>query len=190
MIYWITEDDVRTKLPVEYSLLSGNILPAIQQGQQINARDLTGDLLYNAINEKISDGSITGATNSNYKKLLDDYLTPVVLYHTSVYILINSLAKLQNRGLQVENSEFSSGGDLAVYRELKSEFRELADYYTERAKDWLYFNSNLFVEFSYYAGNGEQPASSTNKYNSGGLVLGQAPTFSWNNMSYRGGNCC
>ena len=190
MIYWIVEDDVRTKLPVEYSLLSGNILPAIQQGQQINARDLTGDLLYNAINEKISDGSITGATNSNYKKLLDDYLTPVVLYWSGVYILINSLAKLQNRGLQVENSEFSSGGDLAVYRELKSEFRELADYYTERAKDWIYFNQNLFPEFSYYAGNGEQPASSTNKYNSGGLVLGQAPTFSWNNMSYRGGNCC
>lgn len=190
MIYWITEDDVRNNLPVEYSLLSGNILPAITQAQQINARDLCGDLLYNAINQKITDGSITGATNSDYKFLLDEYLVPVVLYWTGVYVLINNLAKIQNRGLQVENSEFSSGGDLAVYRELKSEFRELADYYTERAKDWIYFNSNLFPEFSYYAGNGEQPASSTNKYNSGGLVLGQAPVWSWNNHSYRGGNCC
>jgi len=117
-------------------------------------------------------------------------LTPVVLYWSSVYILINSLAKLQNRGLQVENSEFSSGGDLAVYRELKSEFRELADYYTERCKDYIFYNQQLYPEFSYYAGNGEQPGSSTNKYNSGGLVLGQAPIFSWNNMSYRGGNCC
>lgn len=190
MIYWITEDEVRTNLPVDYSLLSGNILPAVQQGQQINARDLTGDLLYNAINEKITDGSITGSTNSDYKYLLDEYLVPVVLYWSSVYILINNLAKIQNRGLQVENSEFSSGGDLAVYRELKSEFRELADYYTERAKDWLYFNQAKFIEFSYYNGNGEQPASSTNKYNSGGLVIGQGPRFSWNNMSWRGGNCC
>jgi hypothetical protein len=190
MIYWITEDEVRGNLPVDYSLLSGNILPAIQQGQQINARDLTGDLLYNAINEKITDGSITGSTNTDYKYLLDDYLVPVVLYWTGVYILINNLAKIQNRGLQVENSEFSSGGDLAVYRELKSEFRELADYYTERCKDYIYFNQAKYPEFSYYAGNGEQPASSSNKYNGGGLVIGQGPRFSWNNMSFRGGKYC
>jgi len=190
MIYWITEDDVRNNLPVEYSLLSGNILPAIQQAQQINARDLCGDRLYDAINDKITAGTIGDSGNVNYKKLLDEYLRQVVIYFTGVYLLTNSLAKLQNRGMQVENSEFSSGGDLAVYRELKREFRETADYYTERAKDWIYFNQQLFPEFSYYAGDGEQAASSTNKYNSGGLVLGQAPIWSWNNHSYRGGNCC
>jgi len=190
MIYWTTENDIRNNLPVEYSLLSGNILPAIAQAQQINARDLTGDDLYNAINSKISDGSITGATNSNYKYLLDDYLVPVTIYYSAVYILTNNLAKIQNRGLQVENSEFSSGGDLSVYRELKKEFVEIADYYTERAKNYLFYNQDLFVEFSYYAGDGQQPASSTNKYGAGGLVLGQAPVWSWNNHSYRGGLCC
>lgn len=190
MVYFITEDDVRNNLPVEYSLLSGNILPAIQQSQFVNVRDLTGDLLYNALVSKITDGSITGTTNSNYKYLLDNYLTDVALYWTGVYLLTNNLAKLQNRGLQLENSEFSSSADLSVYRELKKEFKELADYYTTRAKDYLYFNQDLFPEFSYYNGNGLQSASSTTKYSNGGLVLGQKPRWSVNNHSWRGGNCC
>jgi hypothetical protein len=190
MVYFITEDDVRNNLPVEYSLLSGNILPAIQQSQFINCRDLTGDLLYDALVDKITDGSITGATNSNYKYLLDTYLTQVSLYWTGVYLLTNNLAKLQNRGIQSESSEFSSSADLGVYRELKREFRELADYYTSRAKDYLYFQQNLFPEFSYYNGDGKQSASSTEKYSNGGLVLGQKPIWSWNNHSYRGGKCC
>jgi hypothetical protein len=190
MVYFITEDDVRNNLPIEYSLLTGNILPAIQQSQLINVRDLVGDLLYNALVDKITDGSITGSTNTNYKSLLDDYLTQVSLYWTGVYLLTNNLAKLQNRGLQVESSEFSSGGDLAIYRELKKEFKELAEYYTTRAKDWLIFNQNLYPEFSYYNGNGLQSASSTDKYNYGGLVLGSKPRWSVNNHSYRGGRCC
>ena len=191
MIYYITEDDVRTKLAVDYSLLSGNILPSITQSQEINVRDLTGDKLYNAINEKIIDGSITGSTNTNYKKLLDEYLVPVTLYYTGVYLLTNNLAKLQNRGIQIQNSEFSSSADLAVYRQLKNEFSELAEYYTTRAKDWLYFNQNLFPQFTYYEGDGTQGASSSYKYSSGGLVLGQRPRWSWNNHSFRGkGGCC
>jgi hypothetical protein len=190
MVYFITEDDVRNNLPVEYSLLSGNILPAIQQSQLINCRDLTGDELYDTLTDMITDGSITGATNSNYKLLLDDYLTQVALAWTSVYLLTNNLAKLQNRGIQSESSEFSSSADLSVYRELKREFKELADYYTTRAKDYLYFNQNLYPQFTYYAGDGKQAASSTQKYSNGGLVLGQKPIWSWNNHSYRGGKCC
>jgi len=190
MVYFITEDKVRENLPVDYSLLSGNILPAIQQSQLINVRDLTGDKLYDAITDMITDGSITGATNSNYKLLLDDYLTQVSLYWTGVYLLTNNLAKLQNRGIQQESSEFSNSADLSVYRELKREMRELADYYTSRAKDWLYFNQNLFPQFTYYEGDGSQAASSTDKYNNGGLVLGQKPIWSWNNHSFRGGRCC
>ena len=49
-IYWIDESYVRDNLPVDYSLLSGNILPALQQAHLINARDLLGDRLFDYIN--------------------------------------------------------------------------------------------------------------------------------------------
>ena len=51
MIYWIDESYVRDNLPVEYSLLSGNILPALQQAHFINARDILGDRLLDRITD-------------------------------------------------------------------------------------------------------------------------------------------
>ena len=73
MIYWISEDYVRDNLPVEYSLLSGNILPALQQAHFINARDILGDRLFDKINELILTGDIDLLENERFKFLLDQY---------------------------------------------------------------------------------------------------------------------
>ena len=46
MIYWIDESYVRDNLPVEYSLLSGNILPALQ-GRQYSLETVLLNMLSN-----------------------------------------------------------------------------------------------------------------------------------------------
>jgi hypothetical protein len=184
MIYWISTDYVLNNLPVEYSLLSGNIMPALQQAHFINARDLVGDLLYDQINLMITTGTIDDVGNEDYKFLLDTYLTDVVLYWTQVYMTTNLLAKYANRGLSTETSEFSTNADLSLYRTLKNEFIELAGYYSQRCRDWLYFNQNLYPEYQYFIQNGLQPANPRDKYKSGGLILDARPRFSWNNMCW------
>ncbi len=184
MIYYISEDYVRNNLPVDYSLLSGNILPALQQSHFINARDLMGDQLFTAINDMITNGTITDPQNSNYKYLLDTYLQDVVLYWTQFYMTTNLLAKYANKALSTNNSEFSSNADLSVYRTMKTECRDLATYYSERCKNWLFWNQNLFPEYTYMILNGEQPANPRDKYAAGGLVLGQRARWSNNNHSF------
>ena len=181
-IYWIDESYVRDNLPVDYSLLSGNILPALQQAHLINARDLLGDRLFDYINLCITNGTINDPANEKYKLILDTYLTDVVLYWTGVYLLTNNLAKLSNRGIQIENSEFSSPADLSVYRELKREMMDLASYYSQRCKDFLYWNQNWFVPYyTYMNADGLQPADPKDKYRAGGLVLGTGYKWSENN---------
>jgi len=193
MIYYISEDYVRNNLPVDYSLLSGNILPALQQSHFINARDLLGDRLFNEINDMITSGTISDPNNNNYKYLLDEYLQNVVLYWTQFYMTTNLLAKYANKALSINNSEFSSNVDLSIYRQMKNECRDLATYYSERAKNWLYYNQNFFPEYTYYTMNGEQPSNPADKFAAGGLVLGNRPRWSQNNQSFTGwGNnyCC
>ena len=186
MIYWISEEYVRENLPVDYSLLSGNILPSIAQSQFINARDLIGDKLYDRLNDLITTGDINDPNYADYKYLMDAYLQNVVLYWTAVYLLVNNLAKLSNRGNQSESSEFSTAADLSVYRELKREFSDYASYWSDRCNEWLLYNQNLYPEFEYWNSDGRQPASSNEKYRSGGLVLGATPSFSYNNLCFRG----
>jgi hypothetical protein len=194
MIYYISTDYVRNNLPVDYSLLEGNIIPGLQQAHFINARDLMGDKLFNQINNMISGGTINDAGNHNYKYLLDEYLQDVVLYWTQYYLTTNLLAKYANKALSTNNSEFSSNADLSVYRTMKQECRDLATYYSERCKNWLYWNQNLFPEYTYMILNGDQPANPRDKYNAGGMVLGQRARWSQNNQSFTSwsntGNCC
>lgn len=185
MIYWIDESYVRDNLPVEYSLLSGNILPALQQAHFINARDILGDRLFDKINELITNNTIDDIGNENFKFLLDNYLQNVVLYWTMVYMTTNLLAKYANRGIQSQQGEFSNNVDLSVWRTLKNEFSDLATYYSQRANDWLYWNQNFYVPYyTYMTANGLQPANPREKWRNGGMVLAQRRRFSYNNM------CC
>jgi hypothetical protein len=143
MIYWISEDYVRDNLPVEYSLLSGNILPALQQAHFINARDILGDRLFDKINELIITNTIDDPENERFKFLLDQYLQNVVLYWTMVYMNVNLLAKYANRGVQSQQGEFSNNADLSVWRTLKNEFQDLATYYSQRAQQ---LNNSISID--------------------------------------------
>lgn len=184
MIYWIDESYVRDNLPVEYSLLSGNIQPALQQSHFINARDLCGDKLYDFINNLITTGDIQLPQYSNYKYLLDTYLQNVVLYWTGVYLTTNLLGKFANKGLSQETAEFASSADLSLYKTLKNEMTDYASYWSDRCNTWLWWNQQYFPEYQYVSYNGEQPASAKNKFRNGGLVLGQGKRFSYNNMCW------
>ena len=187
-VYYVSENYIRENLPIDYSLLTGNIVPALNQAHLINVMDLLGDRMFNEMSRLITTGDINQPQYANWKKLLDDYLQNVVVYWTGVYLTNNLLAKYANRGLQAENSEFSNPVDLSVWRTLKNQMEDLATYYSQRANDWLYWNQNLFVPFyTYVISSGLQPANPAEKMRSGGLVLGQRPWFSYNNQCFVGG---
>jgi hypothetical protein len=187
-VYYVSENYIRENLPIDYSLLTGNIVPALNQAHLINVMDLLGDRMFNEMSRMITTGDINLPQNHNWKKLLDDYLQNVVVYWTGVYLTNNLLAKYANRGLQAENSEFSNPVDLSVWRTLKNQMEDLATYYSQRANDYLYWNQNFYVPFyTYMLSNGLQPASPTEKMRTGGIVLGQRPWFSYNNMCWVGG---
>jgi hypothetical protein len=187
-VYYVSENYIRENLPVEYSLLSGNIIPALNQAHLINVMNLVGDRMFNEINRLITTGDINLPQYSNWKFLLDNYLQNVVVYWTGVYLTNNLLAKYANRGLQQENSEFGNPIDLSVWRTLKNQMEDLAGYYSQRANDWLYWNQNFFTPFyTYMISDGLQPADPSDKVRSGGLVLNRRPRFSENNMCWYGG---
>jgi len=151
MVFIVTEQLVLDRTTLDKNLLSANLKPAIILAQKV---------------EIIENTSLTG----NYKKLVDDYLTDVVIYATLYHAATSMLSKFTNRGLQQENTENSSHSDISVYRELKSDAKNQMEYFSQRANKWLYFNRGLFPEYEFCASDGTQPANSNNKLY-GGLVI-------------------
>ena len=166
MIFLTTEQKILDKTPLDNNLLSANLKPAIILAQKINVLNLCGDRLLDKIYSDIQNNTLSG----NYKTLVDDHLTDMVVYWSVYYALNDLLAKISNRGLQFENSENSTSADLATYRELRSNFRNIAETFSERATDWLWKNSSLFPEFELCSNTGEVPGNINTKY-FGGLQL-------------------
>jgi len=163
MIFLTTEQKILDKTPLDRNLLSANLKPAIILSQKINVTNLVGDALINKIYTEIQNNTLSG----NYKTLVDDYLTDMVIYWSVYYALTDLLSTIGNRGLQVESSENSGAADISRYRELRSTFRDIAETFSQRATDWLWMNSNLFPEFQLATSDGKIPSNIDTKYFSG-----------------------
>ena len=164
MIFLTTEQKILDKTPLDKNLLSHNLKPALILSQKINLTQLLGDKLVNKIYTEIENDTLANP----YKKLVDDYLVDMITYWSVYYALTDLLSKIGNRGLQVESSENSSSADLATYRELKSTYKNIAETFTERTKNYLWINNGLFPEFDLGAGaEGKVPTNINTKYFSG-----------------------
>ena len=167
MIFIVSENYVLDQTLLDRNLLSQNLKPALILAQKVNLTEVLGDKLVDKIYLEIQNGTLSG----DYKKLVDDYLVDVVTYWSLYYSVTNLLSKFGNRGLQQESSENSSSSDLSVYRTLKSEYKDLSEYFSQRANKWVFKNRNLFAEYEICGSDdGTQPASSKNKL-FGGLVI-------------------
>jgi len=163
MIFLTTEQKILDKTPLDRNLLSANLKPAIILSQKIQVTNLCGDALINKIYADIQANTLSG----NYKTLVDDYLTDMVVYWSVYYALTDLLSMIGNRGLQTESSENSSAADISRYRELRSNFRDIAETFSQRATDWLWMNSSLFPEFNLANSDGKVPSNIDTKYFSG-----------------------
>ena len=166
MVFLVTESYVLDKTNLDRNLLSHNLKASMILAQKVNVTEILGDKLIDKIYDEINAGTLSG----NYKSLVDNYLVDVVTYYTLYYATTNLLSKISNRGLQQEFSENSSQSDITVYRTLKSEFKNLAEYFSQRANKWVYMNRGLFPEYVFCGTDGEMGASPKNKF-FGGLVL-------------------
>ena len=163
MIFLTTEQKILDKTPLDRNLLSANLKPAIILAQSVQITTLCGDDLINKIYADIQNNTLSGS----YKTLVDDYLVDMVTYWSVYHALSNLLAVMGNRGLQVESSENSSSADISRYRELRSNFRNIAETFSQRATNWLWKNSTLFPEFQLCTNDGTVPSNIDTKYYSG-----------------------
>jgi hypothetical protein len=99
-VYYVDESYIRENLPIDYSLLSGNIKPALNQAHLINIMNLLGDRMFDEMNRLITTGDINQPQYHNWKKLLDDYLQNVFVYWTGVYLTNNLLARNEKIGIK------------------------------------------------------------------------------------------
>lgn len=131
----ISEETLKT-----YSLVNDNIdgkylLPAIQTAQDIDLETLIGKALLDKLCSLVEDGSIVN--NTKYRTLLDDYITPYLVWQVMSNLQLGINYKLSNSGVITNDDERKSRLDYRNNQLLQEQYKHYADSYAIKLKDYL-----------------------------------------------------
>lgn len=131
----ISEETLKT-----YSLVNDNvdgkyILPAIQTAQDIDLETLIGKALLDKLCKLVETGEIV--SNSKYKTLLDDYITPYLVWQVMSNLQLGINYKLSNSGVITNDDERKSRLEYRNNQLLQEQYKHYADSYAIKLKDYL-----------------------------------------------------
>jgi len=147
-IYLISETSFK-----DYTIASQNIDTKflgsiIKMVQDRYVHPICGTALYNKLLDIVADGTIkTNPANSNYKLLVDDYLTDVLFNYVLSEIPMSLQFKYVNKGVLKRTSENTQQPDFDELTSVMGFYKGYAEWYSERAINYLTANNTLYPEY-------------------------------------------
>lgn len=123
------------------------ITPAIRVSQDIELSTAIGPVLLKKLQDLVADGKINDEENAKYKTLLDDYITPYLIWQTMTAIQINLNFKFSNSGMIQNQDERKGNIDYRSGKELMAQYEKYANSYGNKLKKYLCANSNKYPEY-------------------------------------------
>jgi hypothetical protein len=162
----ISETYLKQFSPIAANVGNEPLTVAIKKAQERYIKPVLGKSLYDKmLNDIAAANSVTGLT-TNYRLLLDDYITPSLTEYSLYESIIPLTFKMQNKGIGVRNDAYQDSIGLEEVKYLRMEIKNNAEYYQERLIKYLANNSELFPEYFIYTDD-ENPDSNTGAYSSG-----------------------
>jgi hypothetical protein len=144
---FITINDLKRKSIIDGNVDADKLIQFIEVAQDTHIQNYLGGLLYKKLQTLIINDTISDATNSDYKSLLDDYIKPMLVWFTQSSYLPFAMYQISNGGVFKHRSENSETISLEEMRMMLSKVTETAEFYTRRFVDYMDYNSTLFPEY-------------------------------------------
>jgi hypothetical protein len=163
----ITLEDILHYTSVSGSIDEYKVNPHIYNSQILYLEPILGSSLYERIITLVETDSISGETN--YKTLLDSYITPSLVFHTmELFVPMNSFLISEGGTFQFQPTNANPTSQSEIDR-LSNKYRTIADKYDSKLVAYLCKNSSLFPEYTTNTGLVDK-AETTNR--SSGWYLG------------------
>lgn len=150
---------VKTDTPLNDSVDDNLLYPVIVTAQERNCHPILGTDLFEKLKTLIAAGEVGDPGNENYETLLNVYMVPMLVQYTFAELIPVLRLRFINNSVVAMGSEQST---TATYDDLKpiiNSANDIANFYKERAIDYLCYNSSLFPEFNSNTGADMSPTS-------------------------------
>ena len=147
-VLFISENKLKDSTAIGGNVDMEFMLPYIKVAQKKYIETKLGTDLFEALQTKITAGSLTGA----YQTLVDDYIQDA-LVHFAFYECLPFLRfKVSNGNIYSKTSETGTALSTEEAQHLREEVRNTAEYYTERMIEYICNNNSSFPEYSTNSG--------------------------------------
>lgn len=142
-VLFISEQKLKAVTALHENVEPQDILPMVQQAQDIYVQSLMGTTWYNGLKSRIVASTIT----SDEETFLDDYVA-TMLANYALYMAIPTLAyKIFNKSVMQPTSEESTPATLEQIKYVSDSVHNTAEFYRQRALEYLKQNQTLFPEY-------------------------------------------
>lgn len=144
-VLFISEQTLKDRSPIDQNLDNKLITGSIKFVQDDRIQSILGTTLYEKIQNDIAAGTLAG----NYKSLLDNYLTDVLIWFIVADLAMSSNFRFFNKGVLTFQSENATQVSLTDLEKVAAIYRARGEYYENRVIRYLrdQITANLFPEY-------------------------------------------
>lgn len=163
---FVTEEKIKSFTGLDENVDPAMLYPYVLQAQDFWIQQTLGTKLYDKVKELVVD-YVANSTPipADYKKLLDDYISPTVVHYAYYQALPQIKYKATNKGVMSGTSEVGAQITLEELQYLRNNIFDSAKFYNERLRDFLVAYQENYPEYQSYTNkDGMSPNRGTSYY--------------------------
>jgi hypothetical protein len=151
-ILFITEKYLKNYTAMNAAVDVEELIPHVRTAQDLHVQGALGTKLYNRLRQRIADDTLQ-SEDTDLLNLIAPALAHYTLYVTLPYIHL----KIRNKNIVKAQGEYLQSASLSDVKYLREDAKSTAEFYMQRAKDYINENRALFPEYT-CVGNGVNPS--------------------------------
>jgi len=142
MLYFITENYLKTNTPITANVDVTDVTPYIATQAQLRVMPILGTTFFNYMLEVYNTQAAT-----NDEETLIKFIQPIIAWRSAEDAVFGLTYQLKNKGLQTQNGDFSSSVSQREVAFGMEHYAQKAAFFEQRLIRYLLKNRSLYPEF-------------------------------------------
>lgn len=142
MIYFVTENYLKTQTPITANIDVNNIVPFIKTQSDMRIMPILGTYFYTYILAAYNDQTL-----SPEEEELVTYIQPAIAWRSAEDAAFGLSYQLKNKGIQTQSGDYSNNVNQTEVNFVQDHYAQKASFYESRLWKYLDMNKDLFPNF-------------------------------------------
>lgn len=143
MIYFVTENYLKSKTPITQNVSATDIMPFVEPSASAWMQSILGTYFFKDLLTKYNAQTLNAD-----EQLLVEKIQPAIAWRATVDCVLGLTYQLKNKGLQKQNGDNSESVEQTETTFVMRHYEQKAEFFESMCRKWLKNNKDLFPMFT------------------------------------------